>query len=81
MLNSKHGLSFGSALTTWRLARLFSIAAVNTVKIETSQHTARIFQKFGFKTDNVVTDGFGPGIDRVDMSLSRAFWMSVAAED
>jgi predicted GNAT family N-acyltransferase len=72
--SEKHRSSIGSALLLCRLRLIFSTARIETVGIETSQHSAGFFQKFGFFTYQVQTDGFGPGIDRVAMSLSRAEW-------
>jgi predicted GNAT family N-acyltransferase len=72
--SAQHRASIGSTLLAWRLERLFSVAHVQVVKIETSQHTASFYSKFGFLTQHIHADGFGVGIDRVEMSLSRANW-------
>jgi Acetyltransferase (GNAT) family len=78
--STKHGSSIGSALMSWRLRLLFSLARIETIGIETSQHSAGFFQKCGFVTRHVQVDGFGVGIDRVEMSLSRRDWQSRSAQ-
>ena len=44
---------------------------VHEVGIETSQHSAGFFERFGLTTQRVATDGFGKGIDGVVMALRR----------
>ncbi|MCC7125547.1 MAG: GNAT family N-acetyltransferase [Acidobacteria bacterium] len=63
---------FGGALTDFRLDVLAVDPAVQYVTIETSQHTAAFFERFGFATESVAKDGFSPGIDRVKMKMEIA---------
>ena len=63
----KHGL--GKFLLTERLKKICSDFSDSLVKIETSQHSRGFFERFGFKTTNIIPNHFAPGIDRVDMEL------------
>ena len=66
---SRQGQGLGRALTTARLDLLRSRPEVREVAIETSQHTAGFYEGFGFQVTRVTPDGFGPGLDRVDIVL------------
>jgi GNAT superfamily N-acetyltransferase len=57
-----HGQGVGQILLELRLERIAQYG-ISEVLIETSQHTARFFQKSGFNTVAVTPDGFGPGVD------------------
>ncbi|GAA4020458.1 GNAT family N-acetyltransferase [Allokutzneria multivorans] len=65
---SHHRRGLGAQLLR---VRLDAIAATGpaTVLLATSQHSAGFFERFGFVTENVVPDGFAPGIDQYDMRL------------
>ena len=67
---SRQGQGLGRVLTTARLDLLRARPEVREVAIETSQHTAGFYAGFGFLVTCVTPDGFGPGLDRVDMVLS-----------
>jgi hypothetical protein len=41
------------------------------VQLGTSQHSKEFFARFGFQTTRVTPDGYAPGLDRYDMTLSR----------
>ena len=58
------------ALTAARLDILRAMAGVEAVEIETSQHTAGFYQRFGFEAVRVLADGFGPGLDGWEMTLA-----------
>jgi len=59
----------GAALLRYRLAYLQTMPLMRAVELSTSQHTQGFYQRFGFAVVDVVRDGFGPGLDRVDMVL------------
>lgn len=42
----------------------------DTVRLETSQHTRAFFERFGFEAVEIVRDGYGPGLDRIEMRLA-----------
>lgn len=73
-----HGASIGSALLAWRVDHLFQRTGTAEITIDTSQHTAGFFARHGFRTTRQITDGFGPGIDQVSMSLQREHWLAPA---
>jgi N-acetylglutamate synthase-like GNAT family acetyltransferase len=63
-----HGNGIGRYLLLYRLRELAKQGA-QRVHLQTSQHTAGFFEKQGFKTQSVTKDGFGPGIDRVELTM------------
>jgi len=73
---SKHGSLIGTALLAKRLNTLFSRnVSVTEVGIDTSQHSAGFFERFGFKAQRRSIDGFSEGLDCVEMTLSRQDWL------
>ncbi|MCA9836604.1 MAG: GNAT family N-acetyltransferase [Trueperaceae bacterium] len=60
-----HKQGYGSQLLRYRL----NLLKDKTVLLDTSQHTYRFFEKFGFVTENITQDGYGPGLHRYDMRL------------
>lgn len=64
-----HGKGIGKALTQYRIDLLKKTYPTLPYKIETSQHTAEFYKKNGFKTIEIVPDGFGKGIDKYTMII------------
>lgn len=74
---SQQGAAIGTALLIHRLDELFCRQPkVLEVGIDTSQHTAGFFERFGFTTRQVTPDGFAKGIDCVAMVLRRENWLA-----
>lgn len=69
---SWHRRGIGTDLLRWRLDRIREIAHAWCVLIDTSQHTAPFFARFGFETLRVVAGGYEPGLDKVFMRLAWA---------
>jgi len=44
---------------------------IKAVQLDTSQHSEGFLARFGFQTTRVTPDGYGPGLDRCDMTLPR----------
>lgn len=63
------GTGLGSRLTEARLRAAAATPGVTQVRIDTSQHTHGFYRRFGFTVENIVPDGYGPGLDRWDMLL------------
>ncbi|MPY65186.1 GNAT family N-acetyltransferase [Deinococcus sp. SDU3-2] len=61
-----HRRGYGSALLQFRLKRLRALGATE-IHLDTSQHSAPFFARSGFREVRRVPDGYGPGLDRVDM--------------
>lgn len=57
----------GRRLTEARLRSAAADPAVRTVAINTSQHTVGFYERLGFRTVEVVPDGYAPGLDRCEM--------------
>ncbi|MCS4301024.1 GNAT family N-acetyltransferase [Chryseobacterium sp. BIGb0232] len=64
-----HGKGIGKALTQYRIDLLKKTYPSLPYKIETSQHTAEFYKKNGFKTVEIVPDGFSKGIDKYIMIM------------
>lgn len=69
-----HRASIGTTLLAWRIDHMFRQPEVSEVVIDTSQHTAGFFMRYGFCITRQVADGYGVGIDQVSMSLQREHW-------
>jgi len=63
------GLGVGSKIME-RVIQLGEASAAKTVRIAASHKSAPFFAKFGAMTISSNKDGWGPGMDRVDMVLS-----------
>lgn len=59
----------GSFLLWQRLYRLSQDPSITAVKLQTSQHTARFFEKAGFTTEQITEHGFGAGLHQYTMQL------------
>ena len=67
---SWHGRGLGSALLVERMAWLSreELQAGWKFELQTSQHTYRFFEKFGFRVGGITPNGFGGGLDKYEMS-------------
>lgn len=68
---SLHKTGIGKMLTEYRLHLLKELYPDKAYKVDTSQHTAGFYLKRGFKTIEVIPDGFGKGIDKYVMKIER----------
>ncbi len=64
---SQHGRGHGRFLLDRRLEQIRAEGAGRPIRIETTQHTQRFFQKHGFGVISCAPNGFAPGLDRVEM--------------
>lgn len=72
---SHHRSALGSALLAYRLNSLFLGAPkLQQIQLDTSQHSAAFFERFGFKVQGSVPNGFGEGLDCLAMALRREDW-------
>ncbi|TXR53191.1 GNAT family N-acetyltransferase [Reinekea thalattae] len=69
VLREFHNQRLGSKLTDFRLSKIKLIAGVEKVKIQTSQHTSDFYSTKGFVIAKTTPNGFGEGIDCVEMEL------------
>jgi len=63
------GQGLGRQLMQARLALARRMPGLRGIRLETSQKTCGFYEGFGFRVQAVVQDGFGPGLDRVEMAL------------
>lgn len=64
-----HGIGLGSILTQARLTLARAKPDLTKIKLSTSQHTNGFYERFGFALSKITPNGFGPGLDRLDMTL------------
>lgn len=69
---ARHGQGLGTQLTEARLDLARSLPSIRELMLATSQHTRGFYEKFGFIVTSITPDGFGVGLDRVDMALQLA---------
>ena len=63
-----HSRGIGRIMTQHRVQQMRDQFPDLTQRLETSQHTFHFYEKMGFQTVEITPDGFGPGIDRYDMT-------------
>jgi len=65
-----HGRNIGSFLTSSRLELIRQTAEIRAVRLGTSQHSYRFYEKMGFVTLHITPDGILPGMDEYAMELT-----------
>jgi hypothetical protein len=78
----QHGHGVGNFLMTTCVAEILATENIQSARLETSQHTQAFFERWGFKAIEVVPNGFGPGLDRIEMRVvlttdARAHWQEM----
>jgi predicted N-acetyltransferase YhbS len=66
-----HRRGVGAALLRFRLDRIREIPHAWCVLLDTSQHSAPFFARFGFEAYRTIADGYRPGLDKVFMRRVR----------
>lgn len=67
--NGYHGTGVGRFLLMARLGQICQETRAKRVVLNTSQYTYGFFAKVGFVVNTITKDGFGPGLDDVEMTL------------
>lgn len=67
--NDYHKKGVGKELFEYRVNQVQEAYPQHTIILDTSQHTFKFFERFGFKVVNRTPDGYGNGLDRYDMIL------------
>lgn len=65
----QHKKGIGKAFTDYRINLLKKAYPDKVYKVDTSQHTAGFYLKRGFKTVEVIPDGFAKGLDKYVMKM------------
>lgn len=68
-----HRQGFGKLLLQHRLEEAFKIYPTKTIYLDTSQHSAPFFAKFGFETTKITDDFYMSGLHRYDMELKPKY--------
>ena len=66
---SLHARGLGRALLEERLRRIREDGRARVIDLRTTQKVQGFYERLGFGTTRVLRDGFGPGLDRVEMAL------------
>lgn len=66
----QQGRGLGQRLTEERIRRACADFELEVLGLDTSQRTRAFYERFGFVATRVTPDGYGPGLDRVDMRLA-----------
>jgi ribosomal protein S18 acetylase RimI-like enzyme len=67
--STRHGQGLGKSLLDYRLEQLRANLNVQRVCIDSSQHTAPFYEKYGFTTQRIIPDGYAKGLHRHEMEL------------
>lgn len=67
-----HGRGLGRHLAERRIARAVTDPRVAEIALNTSQHTVGFYERLGFVTLSVESDGYAPGLDRCEMRRTMA---------
>lgn len=67
--NDRIGTGLGKQMTQFRIDLADEKFPGLPLVISTSQHTEGFYECFGFRTTELIKDGFGPGIDNCKMRL------------
>jgi GNAT superfamily N-acetyltransferase len=67
--STRHGEGLGKSLLDYRLEQLRADSRVTRVCIDSSQHTAPFYEKYGFTTQRIIPDGYAKGLHRHEMEL------------
>ena len=62
-----HGQGVGGLFTRERIRIAREEMVAERMELCTSQHTAGFYERHGFERVKETPDGFGPGVDRIDM--------------
>jgi GNAT superfamily N-acetyltransferase len=65
----RHGEGYGRSLANLRIERIREDLGVAEIALNTSQHTVSFYERLGFRAVGVETDGYAPGLDRVEMVM------------
>jgi N-acetylglutamate synthase-like GNAT family acetyltransferase len=65
----RHGEGFGTNLLRERLHRIARVPNAHEVVLDTTRQSKGFFERFGFEVTKITPDGYGAGLDRVDMRL------------
>lgn len=69
---SLHRNGLGRFLLMYRLREIGKAGAAAVVRLSTSQHSAGFFEKQGFRAGAIEKDGYGAGLDRIEMARKIA---------
>lgn len=66
--NEHHGKGIGTEMTKLRILEIQNTYPSYAIRLKTTQHTFKFYEKMGFKVTRIDKDGFEAGMDR--------YWMT-----
>lgn len=73
MVSSKmHRKGIGTYLFEARLEQARNLQNIDELVLSTSQHSSGFYERLGFRVTKIITNGFGPDLDRWEMKLRWA---------
>jgi predicted GNAT family N-acyltransferase len=68
VLNELHGTGIGTEMTKLRIKEIQNSHPSYAIRLKTTQHTFKFYEKMGFKVTRIDKDGYEVGMDR--------YWMT-----
>lgn len=65
--NALHRKGIGRGLLLFRIEMIRKLFPGYSIRLDTTQHSYRFFEKMGFEVVMITKDGYGEGLDRYDM--------------
>jgi [ribosomal protein S18]-alanine N-acetyltransferase len=69
VLGGHHDKGYGTALYSYRKSEIEKHWPAHRITLATSQHTYPFYERMGMKMTSLTSQGFGPELDRYDMSV------------
>ena len=60
----------GNLLMASCVTEILAIPECDTVRLDTSQHSRGFFERWGFTATSMTPNGYGPGLDRIEMRIT-----------
>lgn len=67
--STMHRKGIGTYLFKARLEQARKLQNIDELVLSTSQHSAGFYERLGFRVTKIITNGFGPDLDRWEMKL------------
>ena len=62
-----HNQNYGRSMTEYRLKKIKQAFPRTNITLNTSQHTFKFYEKFGFSVNKITKNGYCQGLDKYDM--------------
>lgn len=69
ILNSYHKKGLGTRIVQFRISKIKEFFPKHQIALDTSQHTFKFYQNFGFEVKEYTKNGYAQGLDKYEMLL------------